>query len=198
MSVDSELKKQTDIAQWVNDHLTRPFSVDKKSHLALGCFDLAIEHHAAICALCVSGLYGSMYALLRVEFEAYGRGLWLRHVASEAEVRKYGKKDKPSAEFGNLLVLVEKEIGLPNGPLSALKSKQWEIFCSFTHTGYQALIRRITETHTGLVNYRSEEVVSALRLAGTFVLLSANELASMAGDQTLIDATLAKASKYSN
>lgn len=196
MLVDSELKKQTDIAQWVNDHFTRPFSVDKKSHLALGCFDLAIEHHAAICALCVSGLYGSMYALLRVEFEAYGRGLWLCHVASETDVSKYEKTDKLATEFGDLLVLVENKIGLPSGPLSALKSKQWKIFCSFTHTGFQALIRRITATHTGLVNYPDKEIVSALRFAGAIALLAAVELAGIAGDQTLTDATQAKWSEY--
>ena len=39
--------------------------------LAHTCFDLAIEHHAAICLLYKSGLYGSMLSLLRVEFETW-------------------------------------------------------------------------------------------------------------------------------
>jgi len=91
MTVDAHLKKQREIARWINDHLARPFSVDRKRQLALACFDLAIEHHAGICLLCTSELYGPMYALLRVEFEALGRGLWLSHVAKDEEADRYEK-----------------------------------------------------------------------------------------------------------
>ena len=197
MTIDSHLKKQIEIARWINDHLARPFSVDRKRQLALACFDLAIEHHAAICLLCTSELYGSVYALLRVEFEALGRGLWLAHVAKDEDADKY-EKDKLDISFGALLNLVESQVGLPKGPLSALKSKHWSIFCSFTHTGYQALVRRVTQTHTGPVNYPAEEVISALNLAGTFALLAAAELSSMAGDHDLVDTMLAKMREYAS
>lgn len=197
MTVDAQLERQTRIAKWINDHLARPFAVDRKRHLALACFDLAIEHHAGICVLCTSGLYGPMYALLRVEFEALGRGLWLSHVATEEDADGY-EKDKVDVPFGTLLSLVESQVGWSSGPLSTLKSKHWSIFCSFTHTGYQALVRRATQSHTGPVNYAPEEVISALNLAGTFALIAAAQLASMAGDQSLIDATLEKAREYAS
>lgn len=197
MTIGAHLQEQTEIAKWINDHLTRSFSVDRKCQLALACFDLAIEHHAGICLLCRSELYGPMYAVLRVEFEALGRGLWLSHVATDEDVDRY-KKDKLDIGFGTLLSLVESQVGLPNGPLSTLKSKHWSIFCSFTHTGYQALVRRATQTHTGPINYPEEEVVSALSLAGTFALLAATQLSSMVGDQDLVNTTLAKAREYAS
>jgi hypothetical protein len=197
MAIDSHLKKQAEIARWINDHLARPFSVDRKRQLALACFDLAIEYHAGIHLLCTSELYGPMYALLRVEFEALGRGLWLSHVATDEDADKY-EKDKLDIGFGTVLNLVESQVGLPNGPLSTLKSKHWSIFCSFTHTGYQALVRRVTQTHTGPVNYPAEEIISALNLAGTFALLAAAQLSSMAGDHDLVDTTLAKVREYAS
>lgn len=46
MTIDAHLKKQAEIGRWINDHLARPFSVDRKRQLALAYFDLAIEHHA--------------------------------------------------------------------------------------------------------------------------------------------------------
>jgi len=197
VTIEAQLEKQTEIAKWINDHLARPFSVDRKQQLALACFDLAIEHHAGICVLCTSELCGPLYALLRVEFEALGRGLWLSHVASDEDADKY-EKDKLDVSFGTLLTLVESQIGWPNGPLSTLKSRHWPIFCSFTHTGYQALVRRVTQTHTGPVNNPAVEVISALNLAGTFALLAAAQLSSMAGDQDLVAATLARAGEYAS
>ncbi|MDF0676056.1 MAG: hypothetical protein P0120_17245 [Nitrospira sp.] len=147
--------------------------------------------------LCTSKLYGPLYALLRVEFEALGRGLWPSHVATDEDANRY-EKDELDIGFGTLLSLVESQVGLPNGPLSTLKSKHWSIFCSFTHTGYQALVRRVTQTHTGPINYPADEVISALSLAGTFALLAATQLSTMAGDQDLVDTTLAKAREYAS
>ncbi len=56
--------------------------------------------------LCTSELYGPMYALLRVEFEALGRGLWLSHVAKDEDADKY-EKDELDIGFGTLLNLLE-------------------------------------------------------------------------------------------
>jgi len=137
-------------------------------------------------------LFGTLYALLRVELEVYGRGLWLHHVANEDEVRKF-KTDQVNISFGRMLKIVEEQIGLKSGPLTNLKSKQWRIFSSFTHTGSQAIMRRINHTHTGLVNYSEEELISALSVSGALALLSAAELSGLSGEQSLDTLTLEKA-----
>lgn len=196
MSIDKEFQRQVELAEWIQLHLTCSFNLDKTKRLALACFDLAIEHHAAICILHSSGLYGSLYALLRVEFEAYGRGLWLNHVATENDVTVFEKKDDPGISFGSLLSLVEEKVGLIQGPLSILKSNSWKIFCSFTHTGHQALLRRISEGQTGLGNYGETEVISAIKLAGTFALLSTIELAGLSQNSELVDMALSMAGEY--
>lgn len=196
MNIESEFNRQSEVARWINNNLAIPYSINPKNQLALGCFDLAIEHHAAICTLFSAGLYGSMYALLRSEFEAYVRGLWLNHSADEKQIADF-MNEKLSLSFGEILEAVEKKIVYTEALLSNLKLKHWKKLCSFTHTGLQALSRRVNQTHTGAVNYDNQELISVLNLAGTFALLSATELAGMSGNHTLIEATLAKAEEYS-
>lgn len=198
MTIQREYERQVELSGWINTNLARPYSLDKKRHLALTCFDLAIEHHAAICTLLSSELYGSMYALLRVQFEAYARGLWLYHVASDDDVSKYECSDSLNMGIASLISMVEDQVGLPGGPLSKLHAKSWRIFCSFTHTGHQALLRRISETSTGSVNYCEEEITSALSVAGTIALLAAAELASLTRDPRLVEAAMAKAKEYAS
>src|SRR3990172_9140161 len=147
MSIPTELKRQVELVKWINDNLSCPYDLPSRNQqLAHPCFDLAVEHHAAICLLGESELFGSMYSLLRVEFEALVKGLWLRHVASSENIIKYENEDL-NIGFGTILKLIENQLGIPTSVLLQLKSKQWEIFSSFTHTGYQALVRRFNNTH---------------------------------------------------
>jgi hypothetical protein len=117
-------------------------------------------------------------------------------MATEADVAIFEKKDGPGKSFDSLLSLVEEKVGIPGGPLSTLKSRSWPLFCSFTHTGYQALLRRINEGKTGIVNYVEPEIISALSLAGTLALLSAIELAILTQDEEAVTMAMAKAKEY--
>ena len=153
MSILAELKRQVELVEWINNNLSCPYNLPSRNQqLAHPCFDLAVEHHAAICLLGKSELFGSMYSLLRVEFEALVKGLWLRHVASSENIIKY-ENENLNVGFGTILKLIENQLGIPTSVLSQLMCRQWEIFSSFTHTGYQALARRFNNTHTGPVNY---------------------------------------------
>jgi hypothetical protein len=196
MNVPTELKRQEGVVGWINDNLSCPFNLPSRNQqLAHSSFDLAVEHHAAICLLGKSGLYGSMFSLLRVEFEALAKGLWLLHVASNEDIIRYEKEDL-NIGFGTILKRIENQLDISTSILSQLKKRQWEIFNSFTHTGYQALVRRFNDTHTGLVNYNENEIVSALRYAGLFVILAAVELASMTGNQETIESAISIARQY--
>ncbi|WP_413936582.1 DUF6988 family protein [Nitrospira sp. BLG_1] len=196
MSIPAELKRQVELVKWINKTLSCPYKLSSRNQqLALPCFDLAVEHHAGIYLLGESRLYGSMYALLRVEFEALARGIWLHHVASTENIAKYENEDLKIG-FGAMLKLIEEQLDISTSILSLIKNKQWDIFNSFTHTGYQALVRRVTMTHTGPINYSENEVISILRHAGLFAVLAATELANMTGDQKLIESTMDQARRY--
>lgn len=195
--VPTELEKQTEIAHWINTNLAIPFSLTGKDHVALSCFDLSVEHHAAICALCDIPLYGSMFALVRVQFEALGNGLWVRHAASDEEVKKYqGKDGLKGIGFGTILSIFEARVGASAPVFSNIKKRYWEILSNFTHTGFQAVARRFNDTHTGGVNYTEKEVLTILRLSGVFAHLAAVELASLSGNGALISNSLERFRKY--
>jgi hypothetical protein len=187
MNIQREYQRQIEILKKIEECLICAYEVtEAKTHMAIACFDLVIEHHAAICALCEMELYGSMFALLRVEFEALTKGLWLNHVASAENIVKF-KEGDINIGFGTFINLIEGRFGISEGILHSIKKKQYEIFSSFTHTGYQALVRRVNGTHTGAINYKEEDIVSALRHTGLFCLLAAAELSAMTNSQLIIE-----------
>jgi len=198
MSIEQEKASQDKIISWLNDNLTCSFSLKTRNiQLAHSCFDLAIEHHAAINLLCRSELNGSMFSLLRVIFETFINGLWLKYVADEEQVRKY-ENDDLNLGFGSKINLIEGKLGVSEGALKVMKNKHWVIFNSFTHGGFQAVVRRRNETHTGSVNYDSNEIVSGLRHSGTIALLSGIELASMTENTPLIKESLSIYKAYTD
>lgn len=195
MTIATELVNQATVANWIDNKLSRRFQLDDRTGLALPCFDIALEHHSAICALAHEKHFASMYALLRVEFEACARGLWIRHAATDADLAKF-RKDEMDIGMKALIDCIESRLGMTGSALSTIKTKHWDIFCSFTHTGYQALVRRTTESHTGSVNYPEDEVVTGLRFSGLVALLSAVELASLTGDGVLINEAMDRFRAY--
>lgn len=190
MKLNHELVEQEKIIHWLNENLSCAYDLKERNiQLAHSCFDLAIEHHAAIILLYKSGLFGSMFSLLRVEFETFVNGLWLFHVADDDQVEKY-EKNNLNLGFGARINMIENRLGISEGVLKILKGKSWPIFNEFTHGGYQSLVRRSNETHTGAVNYKEKDLVSAFRHAGLFALFSGVQLASMANDDDLLNKAL--------
>ena len=163
MDIKTEHHRQMNVAHWIDSHLSIEYQLLSRSlQLAHPCFDLVIEHHAAICLLEEANLFGSLYALILIQFEALVNGLWLRHVATDSDIKKY-EKDSLKIDFGTKINLIEQKLGVSGGGLSYLKREQWKIFCSFTHSGYQAVVRRIGKIYTGSSNYKPPEVITALR-----------------------------------
>lgn len=195
MNLETEHNRQLRLAEWIDQHLSRAYELSTRSlQLSHPCFDLAIEHHAAICLLQKTELYGSMYALVRIQLESLVNGLWLRHVATDEQIKKYEKDERIG--FGAKVNDIEKKLGIDSGALSYLKKEQWGIFCSFAHSGYQAVVRRVGEKYTGSTNYNSTEIITALRQSGLFAAMTAVELASIIGDKNLIDDTMKVVKSY--
>lgn len=187
MNIEQEFEKQEKIIQFLNENLSCEYNLSKRNiQLAHLCFDLTIEHHAAICLLYKSGIYGSMFALLRSEFETFIKGLWLNHVADEELITKFEKEDIHLG-FGSMIDIIEGRLGTGQGALKLIKKNSWQIFSSFTHGGYQALVRRQNKVHTGSVNYDEKDIIAVLRHAGLFALLSGVELSVMTNNNELIN-----------
>jgi len=197
MTIEQEFQTQVVISQWVDDNFKIKLPSDNKSLIAIGCFDITIEHHAAICLLFKSGMYGSMFALLRSIYEGYVRGQFIKYCATVLEIEMF-KKDTLDITFKELVNRIEQSIDLSGSSLSTLHKTSWKKFNSFTHAGFQHITRKHKNGITGAVNYPENELIQGLRISGSFSLLAAGELAVLAEDQELVNATLEKMREYSN
>jgi hypothetical protein len=151
--------------------------------LALGCFDVAIEHQVAIALLSGASLHGSAFALLRVLAESLVRGLWLLSCATEAELDKF-KRGKLDKTFAALINEFETKIGTPSGVLTNFKATAWDALNGFTHTGFHQVSRRHAP---GRVegSYPEHEIAKALSVAGALGLIAAVQLISISGQDHL-------------
>jgi hypothetical protein len=119
---------------------------DERSRLAVGCFDMAIEHQAAILILIGASLHGSAFSLLRVLFESLVRGLWIIHCANDQGIADFKSGKIGKTNIANLIKEIEENNALSKHTLSKFKSNSWEALNDFTHTGpHQLSYRRSSE-----------------------------------------------------
>ena len=172
------------LIQWADSKIDGlEVSSDDRPRIAASCFDIALEHQKAIILLIANELSGSAFALIRLLFEAYVRGLWLRHCASDKEINKF-KKGKLDKEFGKLIEDIEKIDGYNGGTLSNAKKAGWKVMNSFTHSGFAQIIRRNTES-TIEPNYEIEEIEEAINFTNAIGLLSCLEISFLANKEEL-------------
>lgn len=173
------------------------FPIDERATLAVGCFDVALEHQAAIASLYQHELFGSMFALLRVLTEAVVRGLWILHVATGVELNQFknGKLDKP---LGVLIKEVECALSATTPALSNLKATLYQAMNGFTHTGFNQVSQRHGAGTLG-PNYSEVELAQAQCVAAALGLIAAGAMAELAltNRPALIDATLQQMRDYS-
>jgi hypothetical protein len=195
MQTPAEHAALIDLVGWIDDHtagLSLP--ADERSQIAIGCFDVALEHQAAISLLHSSELYGSMLALLRVLSESLVRGLWLHECATEAELNKF-KKGRIDKTFDNLVTEYEAKIGTPSGTLSGFKLSAWTQMNDFTHTGFLQVSRRHKPGRVE-ASYPDQDLSNALGVAGALGLIAAGQLIAIAGRHDLLPTFMEKMSAY--
>jgi hypothetical protein len=197
-SVVAERLKESDrIVHWVHSKLngTRipQLPDDKRAQLSCACWSVTVEHSMAIVVLVHESLFGSALALIRPMFEAYVRGTWLKHAASDDDVDRAGRDQFPN-DFDRLVTELEKT----GHAFSNLKQQSWKQLCSFTHTGYRQIGARLSAEGIGSY-YSNEEITEALLWADIITLNAVLAFANLRHDEPLIQeigayfATLARA-----
>jgi|ERR1019366_9498685 hypothetical protein len=195
MQAASEHEELVQLIAWIDQYTSGlSFSTDDRTMLALGCFDVAIEHQAAIALLSGVSLHGSAFALLRVLAESLVRGLWLLSCATEVELAKF-KRGKLDKTFTTLINEFESKIGTPLGVLTNFKATAWDALNGFTHTGFHQVSRRHSP---GRVegSYPELEVAKALGVAGALGLIAAGQLIGMSGQEQLLPIYYERMKRY--
>ncbi len=172
-SLAERIDQSEDLILWL-DRLIETLSVptNDRAVIVAACQDVALEHHKSIVLTTREQFHGSAFALVRIEFEAYVRGQWLRYCASDDEVATFKERDKLDKTFGEIIGDLEGHEAFDVGVLSKIKRESWTAMNSFTHTGLLQVVRRISSTEIGS-NYPEEEIVGTLDFADSIAILAA-------------------------
>lgn len=139
-------------------------SESMKNRTASTCFAIAQDHHAAIVLLIENTFYSSSFTLLRSVFEAYLRGLWLKHCATEAKATEFFQGTEPPK---TMVAEIEATQDFSDGVLSRIKKENWDFMCGFTHTGGLHLQR--WQSHDAVEpKFDGEEIEECLNCAELF------------------------------
>jgi hypothetical protein len=195
MQAVPEYAALVELVRWIDEQTSDlALPTDERTQLALGCFDVALEHQAAITLLHLARLPGSMLALLRALTESLVRGLWLNECATELQLQKFkdGKLDKP---FGALVKEYEEKIASPSGVLTGFKLSAYAELNDFTRTGFLQVSRRHGPGVIG-PNYAEADLARALEVAGALGLIAAGQIIAIAGRRDLVPAFTQRIARY--
>lgn len=178
---------------WAQQHLDGLTLAEpcKRSYLSGACLHASVEHGFAILVLVDEGLYGSALALVRLQFEAYVRGLWLAQCASDSEADKAGA-DKFPFHLDDMIAPLEKPGLLDDSSLSTIRSGGWKELNSLTHTGYQQIGPRLSKEGIGSY-FDDAQIRVALNWAEALAILCVVAFAGLAKDDQLALAALERA-----
>jgi hypothetical protein len=195
MKITKMIRESGELINWLDDSIHGvEIKSDIRSQLAIGCLEVALEHQKAIVLLISHSLYGSAFALLRLLFEAYVRGVWLHRCAADADLERF-KRDKLDKSIATLTQDIEKLDGYDSGVFSKVKDKSWNPMNSYTHSGYLQICRRIKGT-TIEPNYVEDEIVEVLNFTNAAGLLSALQIAFLSGSEQLSNSIFEKTKAF--
>ena len=90
-----------------------------------------------------------------------------------------------------LIQEIEKLKGFDEGVLSKAKAVNWNPLNSFTHCGFLQVVRR-NKTGTIEPNYKNEEIIDALGYVNSVGMLTAMQIAHLAGSNNFAEELLEK------
>ena len=158
-----------------------------RTRVSAPAFGISQDHHHAIVFLLKHTFYSSSIVLLRSVFEAYLRGLWLKHCATDAEIQTF-MKGKPE-ENAIMIATIDAIPEFGERTLSLIKKNAWKTMCAYTHTGGLHLQR--WQSQDGIEpNFDAAELEEWLNSSELFAAMSGLEVVQMSEDGNTGEAIL--------
>ena len=164
------------------------YTTDIRTVLVIGLVDQALEHHQAIWLLRERELNGAALAIIRLEYDAMLRALWLHGVATEEQVEQASRD-----ELNWLRIPIRDDIrrvyfGTPEDPkrtatldkLFDSLDRAWKALCSYTHSGALQLRHRFTLNQVK-PDYSPRDIALGLHSATICLLFSLPPLLATMG-----------------
>ena len=168
------------------------FDGSARGEAALGMCLVAMEHGTALRALMALGMPTSAVSLMRLQFEALTRSMWLIYAASEAAIEKLSApltfeteqaaKNLPSAK--EMIDQIGKRVGqgvpaAAHGMLIQFKDVSWNAMNSFVHGGIHPLRRSADGFPVHLA-------LQVLRNSNGLSTMTGMTMAVLTGDESIV------------
>ena len=171
-------------SEWIGGQIeTLSIKASSQLRLAGAAFHVSLSHHMAITCLVENEQNASACALLRPQMDAYIRGLWLAHLATQEEVAAVvtGSDPPPTPK---ILKMLEDSGRFAPQTITRIGEKTWPALCDFTHTGIRTLISHLDEEGIG-ANFRDRELLELLAASDAWAHLATVGIAELADDNAL-------------
>ncbi len=171
INLNERISQSEDLIHWLDRFIEgKSVPSNERAIIVAGCLNLSLEHHKSIVLTTTAKFYGSAFALVRLQFEAYIRGVWLSYCATDQAIEKF-KNDKLDVRIGTMISALEKQDAFNVGVLSNIKNDSLSAMNSFTHAGVLSINRYFSATEIGS-NFPPEEIKGTLDFADTFALMA--------------------------
>lgn len=130
-----------------------PFDSSARCRVSRAMCAVSYEHAESAKMLTATGNFTSAVGLLRMQYEALVRALWILYVAPDSAVEKLvadltAESDRKASKQPMIAEMLEKMAGKAPpealGPLHEFKDHQWKALSSFVHGGLHAIHRHDT------------------------------------------------------
>ncbi|KRB08065.1 hypothetical protein [Lysobacter sp. Root690] len=184
--IEHEVFRRSDLlVQNIVEIIDRPMC-DGSARIAVSAnlCQMSIEHCCALRALSESRMFASGFVILRSQFEAVVRAIWVLYCATDEQVQRLASplndaseqsaKNLPSVH--DMLEALGKvpAAKVPFDALSEFKSYSWKALNSFTHAGIHPLQRMID-------GYPLVLIVQNVRVSNGLAMIAAMQVCVLTG-----------------
>ena len=197
--VSIELSNACDLSAWISSKLNETsFNATARNRVVAPCFAVTLDHFDAVLVLLGRNpkIYSSAFALMRLVFESYIRGLWLFYCATDDEIESFsnGTFELPR-KIEVMIDSIENVCDFDGKQLSITRTTCWKHLCDYTHTG-ALQVQRWNKHDSIEPAYSNDEVLEVIRFTKAYALLAAVSFAeSILNNNELAEEFLISASE---
>lgn len=193
IELDATLSSSDKLYQTIKKNLeNQALENSKRAEASFDICGLSLEHGAGLCCLISYGNAVSATALLRLQYEALVRGIWLWHAANDLQIEKICRpltvdSEQAAKSLPGLDEMLKKLAATPTVPplataqLQHFRDVQVKALNSYIHGGIHPL-RRHTE------GFPLPLVIQVLKSSNALSTMAAMMMAILTGSPEAIDA----------
>ena len=169
-----ELSNACDLSAWISTKLYDvTINATTRNRVVAACFAVALDHFDAVLVLLGRNpkIYSSAFALTRLVFESYIRGMWLMNCATDDEIENFSNGTFELPKTPRMIAAIEIAGNFDGKQFSTTYSNDWKHLCDYTHTG-TLQVQRWNKLDSVEPNYSDDEAIEVIRFTKAYALFA--------------------------